>query len=93
MAIETLGAIGPKSLVFLKELGWRARRQSGDERAASFLLQRLSVAVQRGNTVSILGGSGGEAQGMTCRHSSFVININIIIIIITIIIIIILIIV
>ena len=45
VAIETLGAIGPKSLVFLKELGWRARRQSGDERAASFLLQRLSVAV------------------------------------------------
>ena len=56
VAIETLGAIGPKSLVFLKELGWRARRQSGDERAASFLLQRLSVAVQRGNAVSILGG-------------------------------------
>ena len=56
MAIETLGAIGPKSLVFLKELGWRARWQSGDERAASFLLQRLSVAVQRGNAVSIWGG-------------------------------------
>ena len=56
VAIETLGAIGPKSLVFLKELGWKARWQSGDERAASFLLQRLSVAVQRGNAVSILGG-------------------------------------
>ena len=77
VAIETLGAIGPKSLLFLKELGWRARRQSGDERAASFLLQRLSVAVQRGNAVSILGGLRGRAQGMTCRHSSFVININI----------------
>ena len=59
VVIETLGAIGPKSLVFLKELGWRARRQSGDERAASFLLQRLSVAVQRGNAVSILGGLRG----------------------------------
>ena len=56
VAIETSEAIGPKSLVFLKELGLRARRQSGDECAASFLLQRLSVAVQRGNAVSILGG-------------------------------------
>ena len=56
--------------MFLKELGWRARRKSGDERAASFLLQRLSVAVQRGNAVSILGAQGGGgAQGMTCRHS------------------------
>ena len=60
VAIEMSGAISPKSLVFLKELGWRARRQSGDERAASFLLQRLSVAVQRGNAVSILGGSGDD---------------------------------
>ena len=81
VAIETLGAIGPKSLVFLKELGWRARQQSGDERAASFLLQRLSVAVQQGTLCQFRGGSGG-AQGGTCRHSSFVININIIIIII-----------
>ena len=46
----------PKSLVFLKELGWRARRLSGDQRAASFLLQRLSVAAQWGNAVSIFGG-------------------------------------
>ena len=58
VAIETLGAIGPKSLVFLKELGWRARQQSGDERAPSFLLQRLSVAVQRGNAVDFGGLRG-----------------------------------
>ena len=50
----------PKSLVFMKELGWRARRQSGDQRAASFLLQILSVAAQWGNTVSILGGPRGS---------------------------------
>ena len=62
VAIETLGAIGPNSLVFLKELGWRARRQSGDERAASVLLQRLSVAVQRGNAqlCRFWGGSGDD---------------------------------
>ena len=59
VAIETSGVIGPKSLEFLKELGRRVRRQTGDERAASFLLQRISVAVQRGNAVSILGGLRG----------------------------------
>ena len=61
VAIET-GAIGPKSLVFLKELGWRARQQSGDQPAASFILKRLSVAVQRVNAVSIWGGSEDDLQ-------------------------------
>ena len=55
VAIETSGVIGVKSVEFLKELGRRVRQQTGDEPAASFLLQRISVAVQRGNTVSILG--------------------------------------
>ena len=63
VAIEMLGAIGPTSLVFLKELGWRARRQSADEHAASFHLQRLYVAVKRGNVASILGGAQGGLRG------------------------------
>ena len=56
VAIETSGVIGPHSLVFLKELGRRVRQQTGDANATSYLLQRLSVAIQRGNSASILGG-------------------------------------
>ena len=37
VAIETTGAIGPKSLKFLKELGRRVGRHTGDVRATSFL--------------------------------------------------------
>ena len=59
VALETTGAIGPKLLEFLKELGMRARQQTGDERAASFILQRQSVAIQQGNATSILGELGG----------------------------------
>ena len=59
VAIETLGAIGPRSLVFLRELGRRVQRQKGNIFATSSLLQKLSVAVQRGNAASVMGGLRG----------------------------------
>uniref|UniRef100_A0A1X7TVW8 Reverse transcriptase domain-containing protein n=1 Tax=Amphimedon queenslandica TaxID=400682 RepID=A0A1X7TVW8_AMPQE len=55
VAIETLGAIGPKSLSFLKKLGSRIREQTGEVSSFSYLLQRLSVAVQRANAISVMG--------------------------------------
>ena len=55
VAIETLGAIGPMSLKFLRALGTRIMEQSGEVSSTSYLLQRLSVAVQRANAVSVMG--------------------------------------
>uniref|UniRef100_A0A1X7V5Z3 Uncharacterized protein n=1 Tax=Amphimedon queenslandica TaxID=400682 RepID=A0A1X7V5Z3_AMPQE len=55
VAIETLGAIGPKSLSFLKKLGTRIREQTGEVSSFSYLLQRLSVAVQMANAISVMG--------------------------------------
>ena len=46
VATETAEVIGPQSLKFLKELGRRIRQQTGDSNAS--LLQRLSMAIQRG---------------------------------------------
>ena len=51
VAIETLGAIGPKSLAFIRDLGYRMKQRTDEERALTHLLQRLSVAIQRGNFV------------------------------------------
>ena len=42
VAIETLGALGPKTLAFVKELGRRVRREMGEEKATSHLFQCLS---------------------------------------------------
>ena len=58
IAIETFRAMGKKTLSFLKELGHRVRRCTGEVKAKAFLLQRLSVVVQRGNTASVLGSVG-----------------------------------
>ena len=55
IAVETSGVFGPRTLSFLKELGRRLRRQTGEKKATTYLFQRLSLAVQRGNAISILG--------------------------------------
>ena len=49
IAFESLGAIGRRSLTFLKDLGRQIVSESGDPKATVYLFQRLSVAVQRGN--------------------------------------------
>jgi len=59
VAVETMGVIGTKSMAFLKDLGHRIRQRTGEAKASAYLLQRVSVAVQRGNAISILGSVGG----------------------------------
>ena len=64
VAVETSGVVGPQSLAFLKDLGRRMRQVTGEERSLSYLriLQRVSVAVQRGNAASVLGTTGLAVQ-------------------------------
>ena len=56
VAIETLGVVGPASLSFLKDLGCRKAAETGESRSTDYLLQRLSVAVQQGNSAAVRGG-------------------------------------
>ena len=55
VAIKTLGAFGPKTLAFVKELGKRVKREMGEEKATSHLFEHLSVAIQRGNVTDTMG--------------------------------------
>ena len=51
-AVESHGPINRDALQFLSELGsWRLVETTGDVRASSFLFQRISVVVQRFNSV------------------------------------------
>ena len=56
IAVESSGVFGLQSLTFVKELGRRLRYQTGEEKAGTYLIQQLSIAVQHGNVISILGG-------------------------------------
>ena len=47
--------IGPDSLAFLHDLASRIRKATMEPLALQYLLQRLSVAIQRGNAIAIRG--------------------------------------
>ena len=53
-AVETLGPFGEDALKLVKELGGRLHASSGESRSTSFLKQRISLAIQRGNAASVL---------------------------------------
>jgi len=55
VAIETLGSYCSDGLHFIQELGRRICRVTGDKRETTYLFQRLSVAIQRGNAASVIG--------------------------------------
>jgi hypothetical protein len=55
IAIETLGAFGDEAMTFLRDLGKRIAAVSAEPRSLQFMLQRLSVAVQRGNAACVVG--------------------------------------
>jgi len=55
VAVETMGAQGEEATYFIHQLGKRITSVTEERRATEFLLQRLSVVIQRGNAASVLG--------------------------------------
>ena len=55
VAVETSGVWHPAGLRFVREVGVRIAGVTGEKRAPAYLLQRLSLAIQRGNVGAILG--------------------------------------
>jgi hypothetical protein len=55
LAFETLGPISHDALIFIKELGRHLSVVSGDTRERSFLLQRISMTLQRFNAIAFRG--------------------------------------
>ena len=64
IAVETTGVFGPRTKALLKELGNRMTQSTGEEAATTYLIQRLSVAVQRGNCASVMGTAGPLKSGL-----------------------------
>src|SRR6218665_1763624 len=52
IAFKTLGPVNAEAAEFLSELGRRISSVSGDQRETNFLLQRLSICVQRHNAIA-----------------------------------------
>jgi len=56
IAVESHGPINRDALQFLSKLGRRLVEMTGDVRASSFLFQRISVVMQRFNSVLLHDG-------------------------------------
>ena len=55
LKLETFGALGEESVHFVHEFGKKISVVTGEKRATEYFMQRLSVAVQRGNASCVLG--------------------------------------
>ena len=54
VAVETMGSWGPRGYELSSELGRRTAEIKCEPRSTAFLLQRLSIAIQRGNASCVL---------------------------------------
>ena len=57
-AVETLGVLGRGVRAFLRDLARRLTYATDDHQSHHFLLQRVAVAIQRGNAAAVLGTIG-----------------------------------
>ena len=55
IAVETSGVLGQAALDFVSDLGQRLHQVTGEARSKEYLLQKLSIAIQRGNAAAVLG--------------------------------------
>ena len=55
MGVETYDAFGPQGLKLLKQIGKKICEATGEKRSTYFLLQSISMAVQRANAACVLG--------------------------------------
>ena len=54
IGVETSGVLEKQAAQFLKDLSRKLIPATGEPRSSFFLLQRISIAIQRGNSASIL---------------------------------------
>ena len=58
IAVEMTGLFDPLKWAFLKDLGHRIALATGEERSRTYLVQRISVAIQRENAALVMGTVG-----------------------------------
>ena len=61
--VETTGVLGEAAVDFTRDLRRRLCKATGEPHSREFLLQRISVTVQRGSAAAVLGTRGGGWMG------------------------------
>ena len=61
--METLGSWGPEARNIVGDIGKKLISNTREIRAAAFLKQKISLEIQRGNAISVLG-TAPVSQGL-----------------------------
>jgi len=62
IAAETLGPLNESSFAFFPELGYQIASVSGDNREPSFFFQRISITIQRFNSILLHNSFSGDEE-------------------------------
>jgi hypothetical protein len=55
MGIETYGAYGPQGIKLVKQIGKKIQDATGEKLSTLYLFQSISIAIQKGNAVCMMG--------------------------------------
>ena len=61
-AVETSGVLGQAALDLIDDIGRHFHQMMGEPRSKEYLLQRLSIAIQRGNAATVQGTAGRSGE-------------------------------
>ena len=62
VAVETLGVFGAEERALFKDIGRRISSVTQEPLSHQYLVQRIAVAVQRGNAAAVLGTVSGVSD-------------------------------
>ena len=63
---ETYGSLGPQGSKFLKDIGRKIKEVTGEKLSTFYLMQSISMAIQRGNAQCVIGTAptSGGLEGL-----------------------------
>ena len=64
VGIETYGAYGPQGLKLIKKIGKKIQEAIGEKLSTFYLMQSISMAIQRGNAASVRGCPKRTSSGL-----------------------------
>ena len=64
VGIETYGAYGPQGLKLVKQIGKKIQAATGEKLSTFYLLQNISMAIQRGNAICVTTCVKDQSPGL-----------------------------
>ena len=60
----TYGAYGPQGIKLVKQIGKKIQEATGEKLSTFFLFQSISMAIQQGNAVCVMGCPKNRSSGL-----------------------------